>query len=219
MHVEHHWSYCAHAIAHWLVSCGEYVLDAWRCPHSRRELGSPISLTVAVTAKQPTQLSRKVLVQMLASMLRSGTLSAHLVDLLMAVNRCKWRSEEAGRGPTRSTCMWENLRGGTGMVWSGVTGCFWTFRSWHCWHSWNMAATSLHTPFQSKRADTILFYIIFLFVQGGSPTPHPFSSQPRFVCKFSRQRSNEVFLRPWPPGLQYWISLTSLMHIVAPCVL
>ncbi len=30
-------------------------------------------------------------------------------------------------------------------------------------------------------------------VQGGSPTPHPFSSRPHFVCKFSRQRSTEVF--------------------------
>ncbi len=28
-----------------------------------------------------------------------------------------------------------------------------------------------------------------MFVQGGSPTPHPFSSRPHFVCKFSRQRS------------------------------
>ena len=35
--------------------------------------------------------------------------------------------------------------------------------------------------------------IIIVFVQGGSPTPHPFSSRPHFVCKFSRQRSTEVF--------------------------
>jgi hypothetical protein len=34
---------------------------------------------------------------------------------------------------------------------------------------------------------------ISVFVQGGSPTPHPFSSRPHFVCKFSRQRSTEVF--------------------------
>ncbi len=32
-----------------------------------------------------------------------------------------------------------------------------------------------------------------IFAQGGSPTPHPFSSRPHFVCKFSRQRSTEVF--------------------------
>ncbi len=38
-----------------------------------------------------------------------------------------------------------------------------------------------------------------MFVQGGSPAPHPFSSRPHFVCKFSRQRSTEVFktLAPW----------------------
>jgi hypothetical protein len=35
------------------------------------------------------------------------------------------------------------------------------------------------------------FFIVF--VQGGSPTPHPFSSRPHFVCKFSRQRSNENY--------------------------
>jgi hypothetical protein len=31
--------------------------------------------------------------------------------------------------------------------------------------------------------------IIIVFVQGGSPTPHPLSSRPHFVCKFIRQRS------------------------------
>jgi hypothetical protein len=34
---------------------------------------------------------------------------------------------------------------------------------------------------------------LIMFAQGGSPTPHPFSSRPHFVCKFSRQRSTEVF--------------------------
>ncbi len=38
-----------------------------------------------------------------------------------------------------------------------------------------------------------LFFKIILFAQGGSPTPHPFSSRPHFVCKFSCQRSTEVF--------------------------
>ncbi len=34
---------------------------------------------------------------------------------------------------------------------------------------------------------------IIVFVQGGSPTPHPFSSRPHFVCKLRRQRSTKVF--------------------------
>ncbi len=34
----------------------------------------------------------------------------------------------------------------------------------------------------------LIFFLIIVFVQGGSPTPHPFSSRPHFVCKFSRQR-------------------------------
>jgi hypothetical protein len=42
--------------------------------------------------------------------------------------------------------------------------------------------------------------ILIVFVQGGSLTPHPFSSQPNFVCKFSRQRSIEVFEDPGPPA-------------------
>jgi hypothetical protein len=41
---------------------------------------------------------------------------------------------------------------------------------------------------------TLFFYfLIIVFVQGRSPTPHPFSSRPHFVCQFSRQRSTKVF--------------------------
>ncbi len=38
-----------------------------------------------------------------------------------------------------------------------------------------------------------LLKLKIVFVQGGSPTPHLFSSRPHFVCKFSRQRSTKVF--------------------------
>jgi hypothetical protein len=33
--------------------------------------------------------------------------STHVVDLSMMVNGYMWPSEEADRGPTRSTCTWE----------------------------------------------------------------------------------------------------------------
>ncbi len=57
----------------------------------------------------------------LAYMLRRGTASTHAVDLSMAVNRYTWPSEEAGRGPTRSTCTWENLQSCMqGLGWHGV---------------------------------------------------------------------------------------------------
>jgi hypothetical protein len=46
----------------------------------------------------------KASTHVLASMLRRGTASNHLVDLSMMVSRYTWPSEEAGRGPTRSTC-------------------------------------------------------------------------------------------------------------------
>ncbi len=40
-----------------------------------------------------------------------------------------------------------------------------------------------------------------------------------FCMSIQSQKEHRSFLSPLPPGLQYWISLTSLMHIVAPCVL
>jgi hypothetical protein len=35
-----------------------------------------------------------------------------------------------------------------------------------------------------------------------------FSSRPLYVCKFRRQGGHRSFLRPWPPSLQYRVSLT-----------
>jgi hypothetical protein len=105
--------------------------------------------------KHATQLAMKTSVQVLASMLRSGNASTHLVDLSMAVNRYTRPSEEAGRGPTRSTCTLENLRAGMGMAWSGADGCLWTFPPWHYWQSLHMAAMSLAMPSQTKCADTM----------------------------------------------------------------
>ena len=51
------------------------------------------------------------------------------------------------------------------------------------------------------RRPFFFFFLIILFAQGGSPTPHPFSSRPHFVCKFSRQRSTEVFFKTLAPRL------------------
>jgi hypothetical protein len=101
-----------HAVALGVVSCGEYVLDAWRSPHSRRELGSPISCDSAITAKQPANpVVQEGFGAHAGLHVEKWPFSAHLVGLLMTVNRCKWHSEEAGRGLTRSTCTWENLCG------------------------------------------------------------------------------------------------------------
>ncbi len=36
---------------------------------------------------------------------------------------------------------------------------------------------------------------------GGSPTPHPISSRPHFVCKFSRHGDNPSVLRPGSPSI------------------
>jgi hypothetical protein len=35
------------------------------------------------------------------------------------------------------------------------------------------------------------FFFLIVFALGGSPTPHPISSRPHFVCKFSRHDTRE----------------------------
>jgi hypothetical protein len=83
----------------------------------------PLSVvTVSGMPKRATQLAIKASTHVLASIFLIGTASNHLVDLLMMVSRYKWSSEEAGRGPTKSTCTWENLRAGTGMACTGAAG-------------------------------------------------------------------------------------------------
>jgi hypothetical protein len=74
----------------------------------------------------------------------------------MMLSRYTCPSEEAGRGPTKTTCTWENLRAGTGMACTGAAGCL-TLPLWHCWHARHMAATSLPTPFHTKRAVSMRF--------------------------------------------------------------
>ncbi len=82
----------------------------------------PLSVvTVPGTPKRATQLE-KASTHVLASMFLSGTASNYLVDLSMMVSRYTCPSEEAGRGPTKSTCTWENLRAGTGMACTGAVG-------------------------------------------------------------------------------------------------
>ncbi len=84
----------------------------------------PLSVvTVSGTPKHATQLEMKASTHVLASMFLRGTASNHLVDLSMMVSRYTCPSEEAGRGPTKSTCTWENLRAGMGMACTGAAGC------------------------------------------------------------------------------------------------
>ena len=55
---------------------------------------------------------------------------------------------------------------------------------------------------------------------GWVPTPQSFSCQPLFLCKISCQGSTTVFKTlVFSIVLQYKISLTSLIHIDAQCVL
>jgi hypothetical protein len=121
-------------------------------------------------------MAMKASVHVLASMLRCGRASTHLVDLSMAVNRYRWLSEEAGEGTTRSTCARENLRA----KWRGVEllACLWTFpRSHCCWQSRHMAATLC---IQNSVPDPDLRIHMFLglpdpdpLVRGMDPDPDP----------------------------------------------
>jgi hypothetical protein len=57
-----------------------------------------------------------------------------------------------------------------------------------------------------------------MFVQGGSLTDIPFTPD-LILYKNLVAKGARTLLRPWPLSVQYWISLTSLMNKVTPCVL
>ena len=52
-------------------------------------------------------------------------------------------------------------------------------------------------------AGIIFFFFFFLivFALGGSPTPHPISSRPHFVCKFSRHGSSSPVTSHLAPSI------------------
>jgi hypothetical protein len=103
---------------------GEHMLDVQAPPgtqpQSRGELGPLVHCNWGRHAKMCHPVGDEGICARAGSMLRRGTASTHLVDLSIMVNRYMWLSEEAGRGPTRSTCTWENLRAGVGMAWRGA---------------------------------------------------------------------------------------------------
>jgi hypothetical protein len=71
------------------------------------------SLSLVVTdagmPKHAAQFARNVPMHVVTSIIPWLT-SNHLVDLSI-VGKYAWPSDEAGRGPTRSTCTWKNLKG------------------------------------------------------------------------------------------------------------
>ncbi len=64
---------------------------------------------VAGMTKCATHSARKVFLYMIIFMFFNVHDSTHLMDLLMQVKREMWSCGEAGRGPTRATCIWLNL--------------------------------------------------------------------------------------------------------------
>jgi hypothetical protein len=46
------------------------------------------------------------------------------------------------------------------------------------------------------------FFFLIVFALGGSPTPHPISSRPQFVCKFSRHGSSSPVTSHLAPSIK-----------------
>ena len=66
------------------------------------------------------------------------------------VIKWEWLLELTGRGPTRSACMWVNLRAGTGIFWTGADGWVVIFAFWQVLHSAPPANISGHTsPYET----------------------------------------------------------------------
>jgi hypothetical protein len=117
----------------------------------------PLSeVTVTGTPKRETQEDRKASTQLRAEMLLRGTASSQRVVLSTMVKMYRNPSSEAGRGPTKSTCTWLNLRRGIGMASTEARGCLVTFARWQATQSLHHEAISARIPGQTKRADTIL---------------------------------------------------------------
>ena len=58
--------------------------------------------------------------------------------------------QDWGRGPTRSTWIWENLRPGTGICWMGDLIWVWILLRWQSRQDWDHKFTSLDRPSQTK---------------------------------------------------------------------
>jgi hypothetical protein len=134
------------------------VLDPQPCARASDDVNwVPLTIVTAHgTLKRATQLNMKASTHLQASMNFMGTAAVHFVDLSVMGSRYTYPSEDVHRGPTMHRCRCENLRARIGMAWRGAAGCLWILPCWHSWQSWHIAATSLPTPFQTKRAEIIL---------------------------------------------------------------
>ena len=91
--------------------------------------------------------------QSAAVVLARGRASNHLVERSITVNR--WVNPlEEGKGPTRSTWMWEKRRCGTGRGSGGRRTWRSTLARWQARHSRTHSVTALAMPSQTNRADT-----------------------------------------------------------------
>ena len=90
-----------------------------------------------------TQLLMRASTQVSVSMEAKGMASNHLLVLSMMVNRYRKPSLDVARGPTKSTCMWENLCDGTGMGCTAAAGCLTTLARPQSWQSLTHLAMSL----------------------------------------------------------------------------
>ena len=90
------------------------------------------------------------------SMLVRGTASSHLLVRSMMVKMYRYPSLDVGRGPTKSTWMWENLWVGTGIGCCAAGGWRTTLARLHSWQSPTHFFTSLFIPGHTTLAPSIL---------------------------------------------------------------
>ena len=81
-----------------------------------------------------------------------GMASGHLVLRSTTVKRYS-QPPETGRGPTRSTWRWLNLRAGTGICWTGALLCKVTLERWQLRHSLDQESASAAMEGHKNRRD------------------------------------------------------------------
>ncbi len=64
-----------------------------------------------------------------------------------------------------------------------------------------IGARNFYLPYCSVKIYIYIYFFLIVFALGGSPTPHPISSRPHFVCKFSRHGSSSPVTSHLAPSI------------------
>ena len=136
------------------LDCGwKDVVGEWMIPRNFQrliqiELVNCAPRSEVITDRTPkvgTQDWSKTLAHSSAVVDWRGIVSGHLLFLSTMVNRNVY-PQDWGRGSTRSTWIWENLRPGTGICWMGDLIWVWILLCWQSRQDWDHKFTSMDRP-------------------------------------------------------------------------